>query len=1039
MEADPETSGSAAGSSNNNGEPTSTVESSNPSDGTAGPQAKKNKGRRRPNRNNRKAQNKPNPTSEQHEGASDKVTDAVANAAPPNESVDENKANDPSVGKNKPGRRRPNKNNRNKKKQSEENKEVIESEPTGVDNTVDVVEENTHEPPNQPTNKRNNRNQKKKKKGGKDNNNGGNEAVASDNQAPHETPEPSKNGKQKDRGGRGGKPKNNNQGQQQQKGSSNQKHNNNKKSSDKIMYPKHDSLAQCMKRYNDKDPNIIRGKLRVLPTQDGAAFCTCDRGTQSKDVLIETPLERNRALNGDEVFVELLPLEEGQDIPEASTPSAKQGGDEMEEEESWWQDDEVQVGLWDPVVRIRRNNRIVDAAGDPGEENLQRKGKVIHVVPPKFIQSEVKSSSPKQNAPVKRLVGHLKRLQRGATLFIPTNKCLPHFRLTNSAADRLKDTKQDAIYTAIYTYGTWEPSHSWPPCGQVEQLGLSCNVEDETKALLIENDVDHGEFPQEVLDECQNVVASGEYSEGSESGWKPTPEMYAGREDFRQKRIFTIDPTTAKDLDDALHIEELPNGEIEIGVHIADVSHFVETESHLDEEANRRCTTVYLVDRTIPMLPRPLCEIACSLNENVERLAFSCVWRMRRNGTMVKGHKVFYGRSVIRSCARLDYSTAQNIIDRKVAHGETELDEDLWPESRRPTGGHTIGQVAADVRLMHEVGMARRQKRFANGALALNAVKLTFQLDADRETPLGCQQYPIKDSNRLVEEYMLLANYLVAQRLVTHAGERALLRNHESPLLTGLEKVVAIARESIGAEIDITSAGSLQNSLNRLGRECTDEVALKCITEMLKMPMKPATYIAAGSMSESDCWSHFALNIPYYTHFTSPIRRYADVIVHRLLQATLDGEGAVKEFPLNENEIGSICERCNDKKEASRKAQDRSDVVFLALYLRRQPMTSQMGVVLSVGQKAFTVFVPSLGISNLLYLDEHTDWLSYEAIPGVEEAERKIKLLRTKAHKNETWQELIIRNFVKVRVTCSCQDKPPISVKLQLEGPWTEG
>jgi DIS3-like exonuclease 2 len=388
--------------------------------------------------------------------------------------------------------------------------------------------------------------------------------------------------------------------------------------------------------------------------------------------------------------------------------------------------------------------------------------------------------------------------------------------------------------------------------------------------------------------------------------------------------------------------------------------------------------------------------------------------------------------------ARLDYATAQNIIENKVATGENnnETDEELWPKSRRPTGGHTMEQVAADVRLMNIVAKARRLLRFQHGAVALSSIKLVFQLDEDRETPLLCQPYAIRDSNRLIEEYMLLANFLVAQRLITHAGGLACLRNHEPPLPDGLEKVQQVAQEAMGFHIDISSSEGLQKSLNRLGRECKDVLILQCVTEMLKTPLKPANYVAAGEIPEQS-WAHFALNIPYYTHFTSPIRRYADVMVHRLLQATLDGEEAVQNFPYEMKEIGQICGRCNDKKDASRKAQERSSVVFLALYLRRNPLKSQLGVVLSVGEKAFTVFLPDLGIQQLVYLEEHKDWIESESFE-VRNAGRHIKLTRVAGHHNgEQWKEMLIKVFAKVRVTCVCKDKPPISVKLMLEGPWT--
>jgi DIS3-like exonuclease 2 len=815
-------------------------------------------------------------------------------------------------------------------------------------------------------------------------------------------------------------------------------------------YPPHWTLEECLAKYNGKDPNIIRGTLRVLAGRDAMSFSTCDRGSQKQDVLIETPHHRNRGLHGDTVFIELKPIdEEGGEsevqpktitISKPPPPAEKkpapdnQAGDEVAE--SWWQDDPIQMNLWAPAVAIRRQEEIPKPTSTDDAPLQQRKGRVVHVVPPKALDSEIHTTK-KTPATYRNIVGTLKRLQGGTVLLTSNNKFLSQFRCSSTDADKFNSSEDDAIYQAKYVYGSWKDDCKWPPCVDLIQMGQACNVEDETMALLMENQLDHGDFPSEVLEECSDVVASGEYTEGGKSGWRPTPEMYKDRRDYRHKRIFTIDPTTARDLDDALHIEDLGNGQVEIGVHIADVSHFIPINSAIDIEAQRRCTTVYLVDRVLPMLPRPLCEIACSLNENVERLAFSCVWRMNLDGNMAKDGKqdsVWYGKTVIKSCARLDYATAQNIIDKKVGNGENITDEELWPPSRRPTSGHTMDQVGADVRLLNLVAQARRALRFQHGAIALSAVKLSFQLGEDRETPMLCEPYAIRDSNRLIEEYMLLANYLVAQRLITHAGERACLRNHAPPLFDGLEKVQQIAKEAIGFHIDISSSESLQKSLSRLGQECKDELVLQCVTEMLKVPLQAATYIAAGEIPDEK-WSHFALNIPYYTHFTSPIRRYADVIVHRLLEATLDGEEAVADFPLQAKEIHQICSQCNEKKEASRKAQERSSVVFLALFLRRTPLKSQLGVVLSVGMKAFTVFVPQLGLSALVYLEEHKDWIKGEPYTHLD-SERRIKLERTATHHSERWEELVIKTFTRVRVTCKCQDKSPISVKLELEGPW---
>jgi len=876
--------------------------------------------------------------------------------------------------------------------------------------------------------------------------------------------------------------KRNGNGRGKQKSSSN----NNQKMQSK--YPSHWSYEKCMKLYVSKDPTIVRGKLRVLPAKDGMAFVACDRGSVERDVILETAVGRNRGLNGDIVFVELLsPTEEevehrdavdaiqdGLDLLKLDKPqrdATENPDDGSTETEELWQDDEVQMKLWNPAVNIRRIKQLATDGDNNDKQDLalQRRGRVVHVCAP-----SIPSDSPKDTMPTKIMVGTLRSLQSGTCLFTPNDRVFPQFKCSRNfledhnkaegggggrqengkkGKDNLRESSD--LYRAEYIYHSWKEFHSWPPCVNVKRLGDACSIEDQIQGLLMENRVDHGEFAPDVLKDVEDAVKSGVYlmdgsksqnsssseskkRNGAELGWKPTPEMLKGRRDFRSERIFTIDPTTAKDLDDALHIKQLPDGRVEIGVHIADVSAFVTPGSAVDKEALRRATTVYLVDRTVPMLPRPLCEVACSLNENVERLAFSCVWRMSEKGETPAD--VWYGRTVIKSCARLDYSTAQNIIEKKVAKGEPaeDIPDELWPQSRRPTGGHTIEQVAADVRLMHQVAMARRRQRFSHGALALHGVKLTFQgLDDDGETPLKVAPYPIKDSNRLVEEYMLLANYLVAQRLITHAGDRAVLRRHPDPLPQGLEKVVDVANAMFDFRVDATSSAALHASLVRFERTCQDETVQKCMTQMLTTPMQNADYFAAGSFKK-EFWRHFALNIPYYTHFTSPIRRYADVMVHRLLQATIHGQEAVDKFPLSPVSLNDRCEHCNEKRLAAKMAQERCDVIFLALYLRKHPMKYELGVVMSMGTKAITVFIPKLGVNAMLYMEEHKEWLEYES--QGDENDRRLVLTRKEGQQKGgtgSWKRLDVKMFTKLSVSCLYKDKPRVDVRLLLEGPAT--
>ena len=278
--------------------------------------------------------------------------------------------------------------------------------------------------------------------------------------------------------------------------------------------------------------------------------------------------------------------------------------------------------------------------------------------------------------------------------------------------------------------------------------------------------------------------------------------------------------------------------------------------------------------------------------------------------------------------------------------------------------------IAGDVRLMHQVAMARRRLRFDNGALALHGVKLAFRLEDDGKTPQLCEPYPIRESNRLVEEYMLMVNYPVSQRLITNAGDLALLRQHPPPIQKGLDDVLEVAR-LMGFHIDVTNYASLQESLRRISHECTNEIILQAITEILMTPMMPVEYIAAGASYNSTFWRHFALNIPYYTHLTSPIRRYTDMIFHRLLQATNDGPDAVKNYYQTMKEIDDIASHCNNKRMGSKRAQERSDRVFLSLYLLKNAMPKVMAIVVSVREKSLMVFVPSLGLNQFVNLDEH--------------------------------------------------------------------
>lgn len=325
-------------------------------------------------------------------------------------------------------------------------------------------------------------------------------------------------------------------------------------------------------------------------------------------------------------------------------------------------------------------------------------------------------------------------------------------------------------------------------------------------------------------------------------------------------RVFSIDPPTARDLDDALSIQRLPSGNLRVGVHIADVTHFLPAGSALDVEARQRATSTYFVQRVVPMLPRLLCEELCSLNPGVPRLSFSVEWELTPDGEVLSE---WFGKSVIESCCKLDYGTAQQMIDASEAGAP-------WPEQpadKRLTGGHAWADVCGDVLLLHQTAQRIRAARFEGGALRLDNTKLQFALDEDGN-PTGCRPYATGASNQLVEEFMLLANRSVAKFVARGFPDRALLRRHPPPDARKLEQLVEFSKRH-GLGVDASSAAALQRTLAAL-RAARPEVAAVAV-QMATKPMQLALYFNTGDLPEAD-WVHYALAMPFYTHFTSPIR-----------------------------------------------------------------------------------------------------------------------------------------------------------------------
>ena len=404
---------------------------------------------------------------------------------------------------------------------------------------------------------------------------------------------------------------------------------------------------------------------------------------------------------------------------------------------------------------------------------------------------------------------------------------------------------------AIVRITEW-PDDSKNPKGEVvDILGKAGENNAEIHAILAEFGLPY-HYPENV-DKAALKIGAG-----------ITPEEVAKRIDMRDVTTFTIDPKDAKDFDDALSLRTLPNGNYEVGVHIADVTHYVKPDSILDREAEKRATSVYLVDRVVPMLPEHLSNGICSLRPDEEKLTFSCIFEMTPCGKVVDSK---IGRTVTKSNRRFTYEEAQNIIET----GEGDYKEEVL----------TLDRLAKIL----------RERRFENGSVDFDRTEVRFDIDENGH-PTGVYFKESKDANKLIEEFMLLANRTVAQFVGDVKGEKRkkakafVYRVHDQPDSIKLEDLSRLSR-TFGYKMRWQgSAKVINNSLNRLLKDVKGKGEENLLSTLALKCMAKAKYTTENI-------GHYGLGFEYYTHFTSPIRRYPDMMVHRLLDRYLAGGRSV--------------------------------------------------------------------------------------------------------------------------------------------------
>ncbi|XP_010428851.1 PREDICTED: DIS3-like exonuclease 2 [Camelina sativa] len=573
---------------------------------------------------------------------------------------------------------------------------------------------------------------------------------------------------------------------------------------------------------------------------------------------------------------------------------------------------------------------------------------------------------------------------------------VPFHALPGSIRERLENIdptlEAELVAAQIVDWGEGSPF----PVAQITHLfGRGSELEPQIKAILY-----------------QNLVCDSDFSPGSLTSlprvpWVVPEEEVQRRKDLRDLCVLTIDPSTATDLDDALSVQSLPGGVFRVGVHIADVSYFVLPETALDIEAQFRSTSVYMLQRKISMLPPLLSENVGSLNPGADRLAFSIFWDLNREGDVIDR---WIGRTVIRSCCKLSYDHAQDIID-----GKSDVTDNGWPSLH---GSFEWSDVVRSVKQLSEISTTLRQKRFRNGALQLENSKPVFLFD-EHGVPYDFVTCSRKGSNFLVEEFMLLANMTAAEVISRAYPDSSLLRRHPEPNTRKLKEFEGFCSKH-GMDLDISSSGQLQESLEKItGNLKDDSVFVDILNNYAIKPMQLASYFCTGNLKDSVAeWGHYALAVPLYTHFTSPLRRYADIVVHRAIAAALEAEelyskqkqtsidevrscftgihfnkdaaesmegkealsvAALKHGVPSTEILSDVAAYCNDRKLASRKVRDACDKLYTWFVLKRKAVFPCEARVMNLGSRFMTVYISKLGIERRIYYDQIeglcADWL----------------------------------------------------------------
>ncbi|KPM08168.1 exosome complex exonuclease RRP44-like protein [Sarcoptes scabiei] len=690
----------------------------------------------------------------------------------------------------------------------------------------------------------------------------------------------------------------------------------------KFSYKEHLPFLEVLEQI--KNGSLYKGVFRSSPYNFLEGSVTVTIKNEECKILVQGRENINRAINEDIVALRILPKSEWH-LKTDSVLDENLDGDE----------DEIESSL-----QVEQNV--------PFSEGQQPFGEVVSII---------RKSS-------RSFCGVIKEKQfLSATstnfLFVPVDKRIPFIQIETRQYEMLRNKK------ILVNIDAWPCNSKYPKGHYIRIIGESGEKETETDVILLEHLVPHSEFSVQVLN-CLPFEGAN---------WKPSSEDLKNRLDLRSECVVSVDPPGCTDIDDALHCKDLENGLYEIGVHIADVSHFIKFGTAIDREAAERGTTVYLADRRIDMIPGfgvnfnligynhsnclfsetdLLSSNLCSLRQNEERLSFSCIWEINSKTGEIVATK--FAKSIIKSQASLTYAEAQIKIDSN--------DNDA---------------ISKSLRRLLSVAKILKAKRIENGALVLASANEIRFMEVESETAeneLIILEKKMLETNSMIEEFMLLANISVARKIYEFFPEISVLRRHPKPASSNFEELIQAAKNR-GFSMNVSDGKTLSHSLNEAIDPKNEHLnlLLRMITTRC---MSQAVYFCSGILSSDPnlTFFHYGLASDIYTHFTSPIRRYADILVHRLLSHCIFFEMQDPEF-LSKKKIANVCDHINMRNMNARRASRASNELHSFLYVRNSKKESvqENGHIFIIKNNALVIFILHLSFEVVYMLDPLDSWI----------------------------------------------------------------